>query len=310
MKHFEDIATQISSLDRDIRAEVIISNLLKNDHVEAEDFIIEKDGQFSRAYRYDILESGVSNYSLGSVPFLKLTLSRDSVYDMLPEDVVHDIKSDTAEKNVDVMIQEYRNKKKAQKNARLFFQPFENEIFSYGVDIESFEQDFLYGLDSSVYPELFYELFGVNKEISPTMSSRLIRLLPFAYKIVGNIPMTCQVIALLLNEEVNMISKSSTKYYDQQNSLLGECRLGVTVVSGNNYNHYHNHIKLLIGPLKHGNLSDYLNEGKSRAFLDLLCDYFFSVETEIEITIRLSEKDENFDLNKQKETVLGFNTRI
>ncbi|SMO72712.1 Type VI secretion, VasB, ImpH, VC_A0111 [Chryseobacterium rhizoplanae] len=311
MKHFENIAKQINSLPYDIRAEVIINNLLENNDLQSDNFIVEKDGQFSRAYRYDVLDAESGNYSFGSEAFLKLVLSRDSIYDMLPENIVHDISNHTAENNVDIMIQEYRIKKQDQKNSRLFFQPFENEIFSYGIRIENFEQDLFCQLHSSNSPELFYELWGIRKDVPPEMASRLIRILPFAYKIVGNTAVTCRVFSLLMEEEVRISRKSWKKYYDDmQNSCLGSCKLGLDMVSGNNYDHYTDHINLSIGPLKNGLFSDYLNEGKRKWFLDLLCSYFFSAETEIEITILLSKQEEDFDLNVTKDTVLGYNTRI
>ncbi|MEF9478743.1 hypothetical protein OWR28_14455 [Chryseobacterium sp. 1B4] len=121
MGYFQNIAEQISALHDDIRAEVVISNLLKNGDLKGEDFIIEKDGQFSRAYRYDILSSEVSNYNVGSSEFLKLILSRDSIYDMLPEAITHDTGSNISDRNVDVMIRQYRIKKQEQKKSRLFF---------------------------------------------------------------------------------------------------------------------------------------------------------------------------------------------
>ncbi|MGV2451582.1 UNVERIFIED_CONTAM: type VI secretion system baseplate subunit TssG [Ralstonia mannitolilytica] len=311
MKYFETIARQVNSLPDDIRAEVVINNLLKSDDLQLEDFIIEKDGQFSRAYRYDILDSEVINYSFGNNSFLKFILSRDSIYDMLPENMVHEISSKTTEKDVEAMIEEYRIKKQDQKNSRLFFQPFENEIFSYGVRIEELEQDFLSKLSAFDSPELFYELLGISKELPPVMASRFIRVLPYICKIVGNLPVTIQILSLILEEEITIMRRSWTKYYENtQNSLLGNCRLGLDIVSGNNYDHYTDHISLSIGPLKNGCFSDYLNEGKYKSFLDLLCTYFFSLETEIEITILLSKEAERFGLNATKDTVLGYNTRI
>ncbi|WP_426478061.1 type VI secretion system baseplate subunit TssG [Chryseobacterium sp. CBSDS_008] len=311
MKYFENIAGQISALPYDIKAEVIVNDLLINKDLEYEDFIIEKDGQFSRAYRYDILDSEVGKYSFGSAPFLKLILSRDSIYDMLPENIVHDLSSDITENSVDVMIQEYRIKKQEQKNARLFFQPFENEIFSYGVGIETFEQDFLCRLQSSISPEIFYELLGIHDDLSTEMASRLIRILPFTYRIVGNVEMTCQVLSLLLGDQVKISRKNYNTYdNDAQNSLLGDCKLGIDMVSGSNYDHYTDHLSVIVGPIKKGGFCDYLDKGKKKKFLDLLCSYFFSIEAEIEFNITLFREEEDFDLNAKEVTVLGYNTRI
>ncbi|MBT2623741.1 hypothetical protein [Chryseobacterium sp. ISL-6] len=311
MEYFENIANEISSLPYDIRAEVIINDLLKSGGLMGDDYLIEKDGQFSRAYRYDILASESSNYSLGTARFLKLVLSRDSIYDLLPENVVHHNIGNTAEKNVDVMIQEYRIKKQEQKNCRLFFQPFENEIFRYGVKIEEFEQVFLSNLHGLLAPESFYDFFGIDRNLYSVMTSKLIRMLPFAHKVVGNIELTAQVLSLILEEEVRITRKNWKKYYDDgQNSLLGDCKLGLDMISGNNYDHYSDYLTLSIGPLKNGKLSEYIHQGEKKQFVDLFCSYYFSAEAELEIDIILSKEAERFDMTEDKSTLLGYNTRI
>lgn len=311
MKDFEDLARQINFLHYDIRAEVIINNLLKNDDFELEDFIIEKEGQFSRAYRYDILESELGIYNYNKACFLKLLLSRDSIYDMLPENVIHNINTDSEEKNVDVMIGEYRKKKQEQKNSRLFFQPFENEIFNYGVKIEEFEQNFFCELNGLIAPELLYEIFGINKNLSPEMTTKLIRILPYVYKIVGNLDLITKILFLLLGEEVKIRKKNWKKYYDYElNSQLGSCKLGLDMVSGNNYDHYLDYLSISIGPLKKSAFSDYIHKGEKKQFLDLIYSFLFSAETEIETEIIVSIEKENFNINTYEDTFLGFNTRI
>jgi hypothetical protein len=182
MDHLNYIANVIRTLQHDVRAEVIVNNLQENKDISEEQYVINKEGQFSRAYRFDVLDSKVVDYNFDSKQMLSLDLSRDSMYDMLPEGITHSSKNDTLEKDVDVMIREYKNQKKQQRSARKFFQPFENEMFRFGVSTENFENEFLYGLNGSAAPEMFYDFWNIDRNFPPLLVSKFIRLLPFAYK--------------------------------------------------------------------------------------------------------------------------------
>lgn len=311
MEKLNNLAKQITSLKHDIRAEVIINNLLKNKDIEDAQYVIARQGQFSRAYRFDVLNSEVVDYDLDITQMLKFNLSRDSFYDMLPENLIHAARNDSPEKDVDGMIKEYQVQKKQQKAARLFFQPFENEIFSYGVEVEKFEQDFLSDLNGFLVPEMFYDFWGIDKNLPPLMVSKFIRILPYAYKIVGNINLACQILSSLIEEKVSINNKGYQKYQDDEQSiLLGESRLGLELITGNSYDDYSSHYNLNIGPLENSNFSEYIHDGAMKRFVDLFYEYFFPIEVEIETTILLTQEKENFEFSTQQNSVLGYNTRI
>lgn len=311
MEALQNLAKEITSLKHDIKAEVIINNLLKNKDIDESQYVVFKSGQFSRAFRFDVLDSDVVDYELDANQMLKITLSRDGFYDMLPQNLVHAARNDSQDKDVDVMIKEYQIQKKQQKEARLFFQPFENEIFSYGVQIESFEQDFLSDLNGFLVPDMFYDFWGISKELPALLVSKFIRILPFAYKIVGDIDLACEILASLLEEKVSLSIKTYQKYVDEDQSiLLGESRLGLELITGNSYDDYSSHYNLQIGPLKKTNFSDYIHDGAMKKFVDLFYEYFFPIEVEIETTILLPDEKEIFEFTSQQNSILGYNTRI
>jgi len=124
MRNLEHLAKQINALKHDIRAEVIINDLLKNSEIEENQYVTQNEGQFSRAYRFDILASEVTDYDYDSRQVLKLNLSRDSIYDMLPENITHHAKNDGPDKDVDVMIREYQAQKKTTESCQNFFSTF------------------------------------------------------------------------------------------------------------------------------------------------------------------------------------------
>ena len=305
------LAHQITAMKHDIRAEVIINNLLKNGDIDDLDYLISKQGQFSRAYRYDVLDSGIVDFDLDANQILKIVLSRDSLYDMLPENLTHAARNDAPGKDVDAMIREHQVQKKQQKAARLFFQPFENEIFNYGVNIEGFEQDFLSDLNGFLVHEMFYDFWGISKELSPLLVSKLIRILPYSYKIVGDIDLACHILSSLLNEKVNYNTKDYQKYLDEDEGvLLGEARLGLELITGNSYDDYSRHINLQIGPLENSAFSEYIHNGMMKKFVDLFYEYFFPIEVEVETTILLPKTKENFEFSPNQNSILGYNTRI
>ena len=311
MEKIEKLASQITALPHDIRAEVIVNDLLKSKDINDHEYVVYKEGQFKRAYRYDVLDAGIIDYDFDATQVLKLVLSRDSLYDMFPENITHATVNDTPGKEVDSMIREFQIQKQQQKAARQFFSPFENEFFSHGVQIEGFERDFLTDLNGHLVPDMFYTFWGISKELPPLLISKFIRILPFAYKIVGNIELAGQILATLLEEKVTITKNNYQQYSDEKESIsLGNARLGLDLITGSSYDDYSNHFNIKIGPLEHSNFVDYIHEGKKKKFIDLFYEYFFPIDVELETTILLPKEAETFEFSATEKPILGYNTRI
>ena len=311
MENINYIADVIRTLEHDVRAEVIINNLQENNDITEQQYVIHKEGQFSRAYRFDVLDSKIVDYNYDSIQILSLDLSRDSMYDMLPEGTTHASKNDNPEKDVDVMIREYNSQKKQQRSARKFFQPFENEMFRYGVRTENFENKFLYNLNGSSVPRMFYDFWNIDSDFPPLLVSKFIRLLPFAYKIVGNISLATHILSVLLEEPVVVNDRDYQEYADESQGIsLGETRLGLDSITGTRYNDYSRHLDMKIGPLEKSPFTDFIHDGNKKKFIEMFYEHFFPLEVEIKITILLPKKKQYFEFNNTEAPVLGYNTRI
>jgi hypothetical protein len=311
MEHLEYIAKLIGTLEHDIRAEVIINDLQENNDIAQEQYVIRKEGQFSRAYRFDVLDSRIVDYNYDSTQILSLDLSRDSMYDMLPEGITHISKNDTPEKDVEVMIREYNEQKKQQKSARTFFQPFENEMFRYGVRTENFESEFLSGLNGSSAPEMFYDFWNIDRDFPPLLVSKFIRLLPFAYKIVGNISLAAHILSVLLEEPVEVSDRDYQEYSDESQGIsLGETRLGLDSITGVRYDDYSRHLDIKIGPLEKSSFTDFIHEGNKKKFTEMFYEHFFPIEVELNTMILLPKHKQSFEFNNTETPVLGYNTSI
>ena len=83
MSEISSLIQSVSEISADIRAEVVVGNLLECGCLSENQYIVHKEGQFARTYRRDILSSEEIDFDFDTVSFLRLNLSRDSIYDTL-----------------------------------------------------------------------------------------------------------------------------------------------------------------------------------------------------------------------------------
>lgn len=308
-KSLEDVGQEIENISYDIRAEIIANELIEHNILAVDEIVISNQGQFSRAYRSDILGTNIQVDNYDKQEQLNILLSRDSIYDALPEGFVHSLNENKTDKSVSQMIKEHKHQKKQENEARKFFTPFENEIFHYRTKIESVERNFLYKLNGSKPLEFFYDFWGLPHDYPSVLVSKFIQLLPYSYKIVGDIDLSCQCLASIIEEKVQYSTTSSKEYSDEKEQInLGENRLGVDFICGNNYMDYSLNVTIEIGPLINKSFENYIHNGKIKAFISCFYEHFFPMEAEITTVLLMNKETEEFNFNKQP--VLGYTTRI
>jgi len=308
-KSLEDLAYEIENISYDIRAEVVANELLESNAVVQDEITISNHGQFSRAYRSDVLGATIQDDNYDKQEYLNIKLSRDSMYDALPEGFVHSLSENNADKSVRQMIKEHKHQKKQEAEARNFFTPFENEIFHYRTKIESVERDFLYKLNGSKPLDFFYDFWGLSHIYPAVLVSKFIQLLPYTYKIVGDIDLACRCLESIIEEKVSYKATSSKEYSAEEEQVsLGENRLGVDFITGKDYMDYSMNLTLEIGPIANKPFTEYVNNGKIKIFIDCFCEHFFPMEVEVRTILIMNQETEEFNFSKLP--VLGYTTRI
>ncbi len=308
-KSLEDLVQEIENIPDDIRAEIIANELIERNEISADEISISNQGQFSRAFRSDVLGVVIQDDNYVRHDYLKLLLSRDSMYDALPEGFIHSLSENNADKSVRQMIKEHKYQKQQENEARKFFAPFEDEIFHYRTKIESVERSFLYKLNGSKPLDFFYDFWGLSQDYPAVLVSKFIQLLPYAYKIVGDIDLSCKCLASIIEEKVQYTITSSKEYSEESEQInLGENRLGVDFICGNKYTDYSMNLTIKIGPIINNSFKNYIHNGKIKKFIDCFYEHFFPMEVESKTILILNYETEEFNFNKQP--VLGYTTRI
>jgi hypothetical protein len=133
MNNLNEIAGSVNGLLYDIKAEVIIADLIEN-KVNPADIVFIPDGSFKRNYTHDILFAEVRKLN-NSQQVVNIHTSRDGLYDSLPEGLFHEQTHERITSGKD-MAEDSKKLKLEEKEARNFFLPFENEIFFQRVILE------------------------------------------------------------------------------------------------------------------------------------------------------------------------------
>ncbi|MCL9805330.1 type VI secretion system baseplate subunit TssG [Flavobacterium amniphilum] len=309
MDAIEEIKNKINSIPYDLKAEVLLSSLLESYNRDGYEFLINYEGQFKRPYSTDVLGCEIVDYDYDATQFLKINISRDGIYDALPEGVFHYPKTERLNQSVDDMTKEYRLQQKEEENARKFFLPFENEFFLNGMVRDAAEKDFLFRLNQGHPIDFFLDFWNIDRGLPHVLVAKFIRLLPFVHKVVGKLDKTAFCLEYLLGEKVEIVELGYQELAESnQNVTLDNCRLGLDMVSGMSYMDYSLNIELKIGPLENSSFKEYIHDGGVRRFIDLFYEYFLPVEIDVKTTILLPIEIEQF--NFIQEPVLGITTRI
>lgn len=306
----EDLLSIVNPFHFDIKVEALLSALLAEQPQFANRLLISNKGQFARTYRREILDYEIVDFKSDNLPYLLLNISKDSIYDALPEGIFHYPKSDKIGKEVTEMTKDYRKQKKEEVDARKFFMPFENEFWINAINRDVVENELLHSL-STVKPfDFFYEFWKLDKNIPTIFVAKLIKLLPYVYQIVGNLKLTAQCLSYILEEEVEYKEVGYKELSEsEQNSLLGETNLGLNMILGSSYMDYSLYIEFKIGAIKNGNSRAYFYNGQIKKFIDLFYEYFLPLEVETKTTITLLKEEEEFFISHPN-MMLGITTRI
>ena len=223
MRNAKNIAKSIKAKPSDIKAEVIIADLVERGF-DFSKIIVKHDGLFKRNYSKDI-----SDVYLDMVKdILVFNVSRDSLYDILPEGLFHHVFGNLEADNRN---QEFEKLKQEEDNARKFFLPFDNEFFYQNIKLETELRKFFRNPDY-----FFQQLFFFDKTIPDKFIRKLTSYLLFADNIIGNLELTALCLSDIIGEKVEKqkyyISENKTEREIGDERFLKESTLGDSFICG------------------------------------------------------------------------------
>ncbi|MBL3656757.1 hypothetical protein [Fulvivirga sediminis] len=291
-----------------LRAEVLVSEALKNSELDYSDIDIFNKGTFSRSYRTDIID--VNFFSLlEAPPKIQLNLARNSLYDLLPEGFFHEKIKDNDGNDYKKIRRKY---KEEEKSARSFFAPIENELFVQKVKIEQKERQLVDDFNN-LNDDFLIRFWGLNPDIPVKYNLRLLKLLPLAYKIAGKEALTALALEKVINEKVT-ITKNFRKYDFNNGKTQNnkqDYKLGVDFILGDEEDEVlYPYYDVEIGPVHNDNIHHFLEGGILSKVTNIFFDFFIPLEVETTLNILNYKHEAEFLLDDDHTPMLGLNTRL
>ncbi|MFD0862846.1 hypothetical protein ACFQ1M_11590 [Sungkyunkwania multivorans] len=295
---------ELCSFYQGLKAEVIVAEALKKSKLTINYFDIYNKSTFARSYRRDIVDFELNTLDK-SADRIRLNLARNGIYDKLPEGLFHE----QVKGGEEVEFSQVRAKNKTQeKEARDFFAPLENEFFLQKVNVEENERKFIDKF-TDLNDRFFYDFWQLDERLPKRYTSKLLKLLPYAHQIAGNLEVMAVCLERILGERTEITRNDKTvKFRGESNKVTRQLGLNMTLGLDETRVRYPA-VDIIIGPIKKENVEVFVLK-ETRRFIEVFCDYFLPLEFEYDIVVEVSEKENNFVLEATNNPRMGLTTAI
>ena len=291
----------------DLSAELLFDMLLKNKNDDL-NIVLKPNGVFFRKYSKDTMNvaTDVNDYDV-----LNIDISRDGFYDILPESITHNYRNRDQRNDAS---QEFKIRKKEEKEARHFYSPLENELFRFRHQIEKYESDFFSKISTNGIADIIRMILGVEDNIPDLLTVKMFYAL---MKQKGNAGQSVEDISLILEkilgEKVSFTSKNIR--LENANDIeegSGDMIMGITTTLQSSQEIFLKKYNFNIGPLKNpDNLPNYFDQQVLQNFLNTFFNLFLPFQVQYSFEIQLNAEDEVFSMDDTiYKSRLGISTVI
>ena len=296
----EFVLDELKSFHTDINAEVIVSEILANTSLDLEDIVVQNQSTFKRSFRRDILEIGPIVEDT-----LPIYLSRNGLYDQLPEGFFHKVDKSNGNSSFSEMRKTFKDE---EKEARHFFSPFENEFFLQQLRIEKNEQALTQNV-LTLKDEFFKDFWKINANIPKEYLQKFFKFLPHSSKLAGDIELARICLEKLIElqveiRKINHLAPKSCKNFSQ-GQFLGR---DLTLSSEYQANIFPT-LEVVVFLEDYESLDHNLKEDRLLKIMNLFYDYFIPLEYNVETTFKVKQ-NKPFTLSPTHQPIVGITTQI
>jgi hypothetical protein len=310
-----EISEYINQLSFDLKAEMLLAILVEQ-RIRTEEILAVFDGQLRRAWSRDVSRSTVDRLESGN-QMLCLHLNRDGIYDTLPEALFHS-SSGFEDQSAKEMAKDSMKIRNEEKEARKFFQPFENEIFLQRVHLAMTENKLFERIYSDLLTGVIPDLWKTDNDFPEIFVTRLKKMLPLINQVAGDLPLTAQCLECIIDERVevnceNNPDEGAETFDSIFSGILGKSTLGIDTVSGERVSNIVSNLIFSIGPITDNETGNLVREGRMDGFVNCYYSYFVPFEYEVKTEYIFGTEQGKFmlydDADKEA-SYLGYNSVI
>jgi hypothetical protein len=303
----------------DFKAEVIAADFVEHGLL-LDQVTIRPVGTFRRTYGRDILRAELEEGDFAHETSLEIEVSREGIYDMLPEGLFHQPDPRQKGQSVKDIVEQIRRTRREEEYARKFFLAIEKEFYRTRLRVEINERKALNGAAADPSAgghfyerDIYLRIWSELEQIAPEYRPPIIQILPRVFSIIGNPDLTAHILFRVLGEKVELSSRTND-FLDMSETVtttLGDCYLGYDAFAGSWCLSEVPAVEIKVGPLQFHKVTDFLDDGKAARVIRLVMELLLPAETEYTIRPLLSQGNDELILNAHAHcAVLGYSSRI
>ncbi|MCX2496219.1 type VI secretion system baseplate subunit TssG [Pedobacter sp. PF22-3] len=278
-----------NELFTDYKAVAHAADLIERNIIAADRIEIIPIGPDKRAFAKDIEDTSVYYSEKRRHDRIRINVNREGLYDMLPEGLFHRPPTGSAGMDEESMIKDIRERREEEKQARLFFTPFDAEINHVRIMTELYEnmldKKTTYSDLSRIFEFGWDEFNLLNKE----QSIIWMHLLPEIQQKRNDIDFVSKVLTALFNLPIAIVDATANvkpiKIADDLQIQLGSGSLGIDTIIGDSFMPEHESFNINIGPTSPQELVNFIPGQKNRAILDMAINYLMPVDTDVNVEL-------------------------
>lgn len=290
----------------DIKTELILQALFESNMIDDFNVVIKPNGLFYRKFSKD--KMNISS-DVHDADILNIDISRDGFYDVLPESFTHNFRQSGSTTNP---VEEFKIRKKEEKEARHFFNPIENELFRFRHAIEKNESDFFLKLRANGLVDIIKSILVFEKNIPDLLVVKMFYALVQQKENANqSIEEIILILEEILEEKVTFTSSNiKLENVSDVNEVEKDFIMGINTTLESNEEIYLKKYNFIVGPLKNSDhLNSYFENQTMHSFLNSFFNLFLPFHVQYTYEILLKRKDQKFLMdNNEYKSRLGIST--
>lgn len=263
--------TTVNTVATDYKAEVIVAGILEKG-IHRKEICILRQGNAARGYSKDIGWIGTGYYLKNSKDYLGIGVNRKGFYDMLPEGLFHKARGLSLQRSRQEMVEEIREQRKEEQNARLFFRPLEVSASEVLVNAQLFERKLDKKHTNRNFSMLFSRYWPILELLPLDKAVLFIEIISVIPDLGHRLDFSAQIISSLLDlpVRIRMGKKYRTEIGREFGSYIGNMRLGINSIIGNRFESENSEILISLGPMSESQILYYNMDQKGRKIMEYL----------------------------------------
>lgn len=305
-----------NKLNTDFKGSSLAADLIQQG-LDINDIEIIPIGETTRAFSKEIKQlSKYTSEQTGSKRIM-IKINRQGLYDMLPEGLFHTLSSGTEILDEDIMIEDIQNKRIEEKNARIFFEPFEIEIYKAKTLIETYENRL--DMQTSFYEmsNLFVKNWNELQYLNSKQKVIWMHFIPEIQHHKNDLNYLERFLNTLINLPIEIKRKhkkrkSNLLYQSLENEfLLGKNTLGVNSITTQSAIENYEIIEITVSPSAPHMMQQYLSNEQNINIIKMTTDYIIPLGMEVEINYEYNKLNRYSTLKiKNSTTYLGITSYL